>query len=261
MNNNDLDVITKQGYYVVKGNELIQKNRYKLSLAAQKTIAYICSMIKPLSSSRDSQNLFQLTYKFNIREYCEICGADYDNGKNYANAKKILKGLRDKSMWLTMEDGSETLVGWLSKVTLCKGSGIATVTLDDDLVPYLFALGGQFTQYQLCNILSMKSAFSIRMYELLKSYGFQKSKIFAIEELKHLLMVDDIKSYERFPDFRRRVLDIACDEINALTDIVVKYELIKNGRKFEKIKFFIREKSSQELLLVEKSEKNFAASM
>ena len=152
MNNNDLDVITKQGYYVVKGNELIQKNRYKLSLAEQKTIAYICSMIKPLSSSRDSQNLFQLTYKFNIREYCEICGADYDNGKNYANAKKILKGLRDKSMWLTMEDGSETLVGWLSKVTLCKGSGIATVTLDDDLVPYLFALGGQFTQYQLCNI-------------------------------------------------------------------------------------------------------------
>ena len=81
-------------------------------------------------------------------------------------------------MWLTMEDGSETLVGWLSKVTLFKGSGIATVTLDDDLVPYLFALGGQFTQYQLCNILSMKSAFSIRMYELLKSYGFQKSKIF-----------------------------------------------------------------------------------
>ena len=83
MNNNDLDVITKQGYYVVKGNELIQKNRYKLSLAEQKTIAYICSMIKPLSSSRDSQNLFQLTYKFNIR--------DYDNGKNYANAKKNTK--------------------------------------------------------------------------------------------------------------------------------------------------------------------------
>lgn len=55
-----------------------------------------------------------------------------------ANAKKILKGLRDKSMWLTMEDGSETLVGWLSKVTLCKGSGIATVTLDDDLVPLSF---------------------------------------------------------------------------------------------------------------------------
>ena len=70
MNNKDyLDVITKQGYYVVKGNELIQKNRYKLSLAEQKTIAYICSMIKPLSSSRDSQNLFQLTYKFNIAKF------------------------------------------------------------------------------------------------------------------------------------------------------------------------------------------------
>ena len=74
-------------------------------------------------------------------------------------------------------------------------------------------------------------------------------------------MVDEIKSYERFPDFRRRVLDIACDEINALTDIVVKYELIKNGRKFEKIKFFIREKNSQELLLVEKSAKDFAVGM
>lgn len=60
MNNNDLDVITKQGYYVVKGNELIQKNRYKLSLAEQKTIAYICSMIKPLSSSRVPKIYFSL---------------------------------------------------------------------------------------------------------------------------------------------------------------------------------------------------------
>lgn len=50
-------------------------------------------------------------------------------------------------------------------------------------------------------------------------------------------------------------------EINALTDIVDQVRIVKNGRKFEKIKFFIREKSSQELLLVEKSAKNSAIGM
>lgn len=241
------EVLKKREYYVVKGNELVQQSRFELSLPEQKTIAFICSMIKPIEAIDRANNVpYQLEYEFNIQDYCKVCGIDYNAGKNYADIKATLKRLRDRSMWVTLADGSETVVAWLDRVTTNKKSGIARIRIDDRLAPYLFDLGRKFTQYQLYNILAMKSAFSVRIYELMKSYAFQKNKTFEIKELKHILMVDDIKSYDRFPDFRRFVLEKAQEEINELTDIRIYYEPIRKGRKVVKIKFKIEQKTPME---------------
>jgi len=244
MNSNEkIDILQKREYLVVKGNELIQQNRFELSLPEQKTIAFICSMIKPVDVVDKANKVpYQLDYEFNIRDYCKVCGIDYDAGKNYADIKAILKHLSDRSMWL--DDGNgEVLVRWLSKVRTNKKSGIANIRLDEDLVPFLFDLGQKFTQYQLYNILAMKSAFSVRLYELMKSYAFQKSKIFQLDELKKLLGVENVKSYNRFPDFRRKVLEKAQQEINELTDINVIFEPITKGKKVVEIICYIHPKS------------------
>ena len=235
-------LLKQREYLVVKSNELVQKSRHELSTMEQKTVAYICSKIKPSESGKE----YQLDYDFNIRDYCRVCGIDYDNGKNYANIKAMLKHLSDRSMWLTLPDESETLVRWLSKVTVNKKSGLVKVKLDEDLVPYLFDLKQKFIQYKLLAILGMKSAYSIRIYELLKSYQIQHSKTFDLDELKHLLMVENVASYKRFPDFRRYVLDIAKREINKLSDISVDYEPIKRGNKVVKVKFTIVKKDTMQ---------------
>lgn len=232
----------RKGYLVVKANELIQKNRFELSLPEQKTIAFICSMIKPVDNK---ENSLQMEYDFSIRDYCKVCGLDYNNGNNYADIKTILKKLSDRSMWL--DDGNgEVIVRWLAKARVNKRSGLAKIEIDRDLAPYLFDLGQRFTQYQLNNILAMKSAFSIRIYELMKSYSFQKSKTFDIDELKHLLMVENVKSYSNYKDFRIYVLEKAQSEINELTDIKITLEPIFKGRKVVKVKFLIEEKTAFE---------------
>ncbi len=240
----------KREYLVVKGNDLIQQNRYELSLPEQKTIAFVCSMIKPIDALDRAKGLpYQIDYEFNIRDYCKVCGIDYDAGKNYADVKATLKKLRDRSMWLTLEDGSETTVSWLERVTVSKKSGIAKVRIDDRIAPNLFDLGQKFTQYQLYNILAMKSAFSVRIYELMKSYAFRKSKTFDLDELKHLLMVEDVKSYDNFKDFRKKVLEKAQEEINELTDINIYFEPITKGRKVVKVKVRIEGKTAIEELI------------
>jgi plasmid replication initiation protein len=245
-----IEVLKNREYLVVKGNELVQKNRFELSLTEQKTVAFICSLIKPIEATdRASGVPYKLEYEFNIRDYCKVCGLDYDNGKNYADVKATLKKLRDRSMWLTMPDGSESLCGWLAKVNTNKKRGIANIKLDEDLVPYLFDLGQRFTQYQLYNILAMKSAFSVRIYELMKSYAYQGSRTFDIDELKRLLMVDDVKSYKDFSLFRTKVLEIAQREINELTDITIYFETITKGRKVVKVKFKIIQKDAMERML------------
>ena len=250
MNTNErAEILKSREYLVVKGNELIQQNRFELSLPEQKTIAFICSMIKPIDPTDSAKGVpFQLEYEFNIRDYCMVCGINKDNGKNYADIKATLKRLSDRSQWL--DDGNgEVLVRWLAKVRINKKSGKALVELDRDLIPFLFDLGQKFTQYQLYNILAMKSAFSVRIYELMKSYAFQKNKTFDLDDLKHLLMVDNVKSYDRFPSFRQKVLEKAREEINELTDINIYFEPITKGKKVIKVKFRIEQKNPIEKML------------
>jgi len=238
-------------YLVVKSNAIVQKSRYFLSVSEQKSIAYICSMIKPITpeakvmqSPYCPDSPWQLEYDFNIRDYARICGLACDNGRIYEETKIILKGLRDKSMWLTLEDGTETTVAWVSRVWTNKKSGKAKIRLDEDMTPYLFDLQEKFLAYGLKNILAMKSQYSIRLYEILKSYAFQKSKTFEIDELKCLLMVENVKSYGNFKDFRMNVLEIAQKEINELTDISVSFEPILKGRKTVKVKFDMKLKNT-----------------
>ena len=240
MTEQEAEVMDSRGYYVVKANAIVQKSRYKLSLPEQKTIAYICSMIKPISD-----NNYQLEYTFDVRKYCRICGLDYNNGKNYIDVKAILQKLSDKSMWIEQGD-EEVLVRWLAKVRTNKRKGTVYIKVDEDLVPYLFGLKQEFTKYQLLDILAMKSAYSIRIYELLKSYAGLQEKTFDITDLKKRLMVEEIESYNRFPDFRRKVLDIAVKEINALTALNISYEPIYKGRKVIKVKFTMQNKGGTE---------------
>jgi len=62
----------------------------------------------------------------------------------------------------------------------------------------------------------------------------------SIEEVRKLTNTED--EYNRFYDFRRRVLDTACEEISEKTDIVLSYKTEKKGRRIAFIDFEIEKK-------------------
>ena len=238
------EITIKRDFYVVKDNRLIQKSRYDLSLTEQRGVAYICSMIKPVKpSSATCSAPYQLEYEFNILEYAKICGLYYtDGGKLYEEIRDLLKRLMQKIIHVELPDGDEMMIAWLSKVYFSKRNGIAKIEISKDMAPFLFDLQEKFTIYGLLNILAMKSRYSVRIYELVRSHAYQKIIAYEIERLKELLMVDGVKSYVRFPDFRRYVLDPAMTEINRYTDLQVSYDAITKGRKVTKIQFTIDKK-------------------
>lgn len=165
MNEYELKLIRKsREYQVVKSNQITFGSRYNYSVDEQKTIAYICSLINLTS------DIVEREYVFNIREFCRICGIDYDGGKSYEYVRNILKGLVQKVMILELPDGTETTVNWVQKVWANKGTGKVRIKLDEDMIPYLFDLKCRFMAYRLKEVLCMKSQFSIRLYEILKAY-------------------------------------------------------------------------------------------
>jgi Protein involved in initiation of plasmid replication len=233
------NIEASRGYHVVKNNELIQKARYDLSMQEQKIILYLISKVKP-----DDED-FKL-YEFQIKDFCEVCGIDESNGGNYVMLKDTIKKLMDKSNWVTIiKDGeeAETILRWVEKAYLYKKSGIIKIRLDNDMKPYLLNLKKQFTKYSLYFTLAMKSKYSLRIYELLKSYQNLEKCEFEIEKLKLMLTAE---KYASFADFKIKVLDIAVREINTYSDISVSYELEKQGRKYHKIKFKIIQKYNQD---------------
>ena len=231
MINRELAILRE--YKVVKDNQIIQKSRFDLSAQEQKIILYLITKIKP-----DDTEL--KLYEFKIVDFCKVCGIDKDNGKNYIDLKKTIKELADKSMWVKLENDKETLLRWIERPYIDDKSGTIEIKLDELMRPYLLQLKEKFTAYSLCYTLALKSKYSIRIYELLKSYENLQEWSFDIAVLKKML---NAEKYTMYKDFRVNVIDVALKEINEYSDITVTYTIEKQGHKAHKIKFKIKSKT------------------
>ncbi len=226
---------------VTKANDLIQKSRFSLSLQQQKIVLYLISQVTPFDED------FKL-YEFSISEFCHVCGIDEFNGKNYRNLKSSIKEIADKSLWVTIDGGRETLLRWIEKPYIDSGNGTVQIRLDRDMIPFLLQLKHNFTQYEIIWTLHFKSKYTIRLYELIKSIHFHPlekyTQRYSVDELKRLIDGDRYKEYR---DFKQRVLRPAVNEINKYSDKMVEYEEIKKGRKVLAVEFTISSKNSLEV--------------
>jgi plasmid replication initiation protein len=97
-----------------------------------------------------------------------------------------------------------------------------------------------FAPLDLMIINSLASQYSIIFYELAIQYKKYKIPKMKTEEVRRITNTQDI--YKQFYDFRKRVLDIACEEISEKTDIILTYKTEKIGRRIAFIDFEIEKK-------------------
>lgn len=227
---------------VTKANELIQKSRFSLSTQQQKIVLFLISQINPWDED------FKV-YKFSIAEFSRVCGISRLGGKDYAEMKAAIKEIADKSLWVKLENGKETLLRWIEKPYIDEGKGTVEIRLDKDMKPYLLQLRENFTDYELIYTLRFRSKYSIRLYELIRSVQYHDLKEtccrFSVSQLKGLL---DAEEYREYRDFKRRVLNTAVNEVNRYSDRNVQYMELKQGRKVMGLELTIRVKSLDERL-------------
>ena len=240
--------------YVVKANDLIRRTRYSLTAQQQKIILFAISKIKPEDDIRTE-------YTFNINELANACGMRIrDGGSYYTRLKADLKLLAEPT-WVPMinEENKNVIrmISWInSDAEINERDSTVKISFNKHLQPYLFELHEQYTQYRLQNVLVFKGKYTIRLYELMRSYTTQsaidndieKDVLIALKDLKALL---DIDVYDRWVDFNRNVLKPAIMEINKNAgDIHVEYEPMGggHGRTIERINFIItRARAGQQL--------------
>ena len=214
---------------VRKSNDLIQNAMYSLTLSQQKLMLHIFAMIKPSDTELPR-------YEMSIYEFLKLCGVDPHNGSMYKQVKKNIEDIANaKVQWIRLAGTQKiTMFRWLSSATIDEGTGKIVLTLDQSLKPHLIQLKEFYTTMNITYTLPMKSQYSIKIYELCKSYQnlyLEKKKkgeplVWSIETLKK--QVDCNAS--NWAHVRRTVLDNAKSEINGKTDILFDYAVYEKDR-------------------------------
>ena len=226
-----------KSYVVRKSNYFIMNSSYDLSLEEQKIILTLASMVR-----KDDEEF--KPYKFRIADFMELLNIK-DKSK-YSLVPKITKNLMKKVF--EIEEGKKLIqTAWLSGAVYEKGTGYVELSFSPYLKPYMLKLNTMFTKYKLENILSMKSKYSPRIYEILKCNQFKQQGYFELEviELRKLLKANDV--YPKYNDFKRYILDRTKKELNRVSDISFEFEEIKTGRRVTSIKFYINDNSEKKL--------------
>ncbi len=222
---------------VVKDNALIDAS-FNLTLVEQRL------MLLTLVEAREKRGLSPSTpIEITALSYSKQFKVDESTAyRNIANASKTLKR-REFSYFDRYKDKDAiTVAGWVNKVTYVKSTGLVVLYLSEEVISMIKCLDEHFTQYYLDNVSEFDSKYSLRVYELVSKWRkIGSTEKYAYEDLRAKLGVEP-KEYKTMSLFKANVLDKALIELNASSDLKIKYEQYRTGRSISHFSFTIKEK-------------------
>lgn len=190
-------------------------------------------------NARDPDSSF---VTFSKREYAELMGIDPDIRTE--QLKTYTSGLLSNVVTIDLPGRGYVQYPLFSEAKCEKDEVTGQVTLSIDCNPKLkqvffdIARDG-YVRYQLKNVISLRSQYSIRLYTMLKDRPFGWTV--EVDDLRKKLGAT-AATYETFKRFNGLILKKAIEEINTITDITVEAEPIRKGRTVASIKFTVKEK-------------------
>jgi len=194
-------------------------------------------------------------WRIRISELAEFLGIDTKYA--YSELKKATYAMLDRKLKLkTFEE--ELQMNWLSSAYYLEGSGVVELEISDRLKPFLLKLKKNFTKYNFENVITLKSSYSIRIYELLKQFEKIGKRNISIDEFKGLLGIEN--KYKYYGNIKDKIIKKSQKELAEKTDIKFWFKEIKEGKKITGIIFMI-EKNIKQLKPKEKSKYRYTEKM
>jgi plasmid replication initiation protein len=174
-------------------------------------------------------------YRVSIRELSEFIGIDKNSA--YRGCKKTTENLLKRVLKIE-EPGRLLQTHWVSSADYIDGEGCVILCFDPKLKPYLLQLKGNFTSCKLEMLLSFKSQYTIRFYNLLKQYQSLKTREIGLELLRDMLGIGKDQHIE-YSNFKNNILKPIQKEMVEKADVTFEFDEIKYGRRVGAIRFHI----------------------
>jgi plasmid replication initiation protein len=226
---------------VVKSNALIQAS-YTLGLVEQRLILMSIVVARETGEGITAETL--LTVR--AQDYAALFGVEKHTA--YKVLSEAVETLFNRRATVEVYDKKRDrtrpmAVRWVTAMAYEEGEGSITLRFGHEVVPELTRLEENFTSYELEQVAGLKSAYAVRLYELLiqwRSTG--KTPVFEINHFRNQLGLG-VNEYPIMGNFKARVLDAAVKQINDHTDITATYEQHKTGKTITGFSFKFKQKS------------------
>lgn len=219
----------------VKKAQALVQSRYKLNPLPLK-------LITTLISSVQKEDTPQQEYYIRVKDFTDL--ADLRGKDYYDKLDKATDEILQKPIKVRLSSGKKDWLkaNWCSSIRYLDGEGVIRFKISEDIFPYILDLKENYLKYDLTNILSLKSDYSIRIYEWLKD-EFNKNSRYS-KSTEFILEVDYIRerleipqSY-KFQHIKDQILNKSKEDLKEHCDIKFDWEVAsKLGRKVSHIKF------------------------
>lgn len=223
----------------ITDSEFYKRPELDLSVQQKKLVFYMMSNITKETREFPEE-------KISIADYCELYDIKLGGTTDREWLKKSLLSLAKKAFFIKLSDGSEEVIRWVDKININYKTGYITLRLSNSLKIYLLELQKCFTAFQLGYTTQFKSKYSYDLYLLCKGNAFKKEFYYSYEKLKDIILHGE-DNYDRYYDFKKYCLQVAVDEINKYTDIVVDFKENRTKKKITEIFFYVRKKRKSEM--------------
>ena len=222
---------------VTKHNDLIT-SKVNFTLNEYRIFLYGIALMNPLDEE------FPLKYESNIQRFSEMFKCDL-NGLYTELKSEVVRRMYKRTMTVDKEGGWKRHFGLIHYVDYCDKQGVIKITFDEELKPFVNQLKDHFTSYYIERIANFKSTYSIRFYEwcvmrLKQNNGKPVQFFLEIKEIRERLEIQ--KKYPLYANLKQRVIQKSFDEINAFSDLSVRYDEIKKGRSVHQLRVIVKYK-------------------
>ena len=213
---------------LIQHNSLITA-RYEMS-ATEKNITYM------LLSQLGENDPIDKNYYIYVKEMEKLTGRNM----NHKHLDTAVDKLLSRVYHIPNAEGL-LKVCMMSSAQYIKGSGKIEVGIDPKMRPYLFNLKSNFTQLGYYVVMTLKSKYAKRIYEMLSQFRNQKAMYISVEELRTRLGLTE--KHLNWTNFVNKVLSVAEQELKEHSDLYFTYTAKKEGRRFTHLTFHIRKAS------------------
>lgn len=229
---------------VFERNDFIRNSSNVLTAEEKKIFEYLISLVGPYDTP-------DKMYTTSIKAICKACNYNYLDTGTYVH--EVNEFIRNRLCDLTRPLGWIRVDGGRQQLALIENSVIIN---DDETISfyfakamqkYLFGLSGNYTGYQLLNVICLHSKYAIDLFRILKSYESEGECTLILSELKETLNLSP-DQYSNFYDFDKRILKPSQEEINNYCrDFHFSYEVAERvKRKVYSIRFVITANNPRE---------------
>jgi plasmid replication initiation protein len=231
---NIISVEDNKNNIIKKHNELVKKARYSLSEQGIKLVSMLISMIR--IDDKDFQE-----YHLQVKDFAIAINSSSND--IFKQVDKLTEDLMSKPFKI----GDEKF-NWCYYARYRQGEAHLVLKIAPELKPYLLELKEDFLEYNIKDILMLKSAYVIRLYELItmewnqyKHYN-PNAKSFTFElEIEELKKLFEIPLSYLYKDIRVNIIDKAVKQFEEKTNIKFTYEEQKLGKKVVRLQIKVSE--------------------